>query len=659
MRHCRLTLTAGWALLLLPLTLLLLSPPARADVTLADEWWWWALASQRNSTREERLTNQLILGAHNAFNCTIGDGECTPIVFPYEGESYVDGTFCAPSQKRRISRLLEAGVRFLELDIQWPVTTAEHDYMAILLVNGAEVCRDWAPEVRHGSKSVICSGGVIMPVFIQEIRNWIDANPSEVVYLEFDNNYIDMSNWDHPNIDEINTQARQDCRRGILKALLSTEALRVISPDGFFDKTYTLLGTHWMEDRDWVHPSVFDRPETERRPPAPSPAELLRLGVQVFVNLESWDDKPGRYEQPDCTGCRDPDAWGMPPLEDDLNFRVVQGDRLSEGATPVHTSDVDRYASMSGVIVKMDRILDETYHLWCPAADCAQGESESDGDRMAAAVWSWKENDKAPRRRHPHHAVQPFNDFDDVAVQDTRWASTSPDAGATNRSFALRRVKRTPDRVKWWTGQDFVPLDSQGIYEWKISSFQSNLWHDFLRIPHSELDDDLDGLPEWRFAGPLNGLQRQQLADAHLASGQPEPVWINVQDLDRDGHWEVNAETFHPLPVPEGETDVDSLRVFDESGRASFAIVGGADAGVFELLDGHFLAFKVAPPPIDANGDNVYEVEALMTEPIGTSPVTFTKRIFALVQPVPEPRVWTGLAVGILALAALRRGAHG
>src|SRR5262249_28005329 len=77
---------------------------------------------------------------------------------------------------------------------------------------------------------------------------------------------------------------------------------------------------------------------------------------------------------------------------------------------------------------------------------------------------------------------------------------------------------------------------STGEFRWKVSNFRGTR-DQASQIPRSELVD-ANGNVQFVFAAPVNGFQNQQLFEARLAGGVVDaPVWINVNDVDRDGAW--------------------------------------------------------------------------------------------------------------------------
>src|SRR5690606_20417323 len=143
----------------------------------------------------------------------------------------------------------------------------------------------------------------------------------------------------------------------------------------------------------------------------------------------------------------------------------------------------------------------------------------------------------------------------DVAIQQAggrRWQSVSPQQ-STAYGFALRS-----DRM------------FDGNYLWKVSNYKSTSWFDFQNIPESELvGTGPDGQTyRFSFAGPLHGLQNEKLFEARGGAA----VWINVEDLDRDGNWNINA-SFEQITTFENTSQVP----IGEPRHTGFQVTGGED----------------------------------------------------------------------------------
>jgi hypothetical protein len=185
--------------------------------------------------------------------------------------------------------------------------------------------------------------------------------------------------------------------------------------------------------------------------------------------------------------------------------------------------------------------------------------------QLRFAIWSWAEDDPAVQRQifqdlepgdgsgvtrlqvvsgfmgsigHPEFvddlaeagAAARANERD-FAVQralggspDRRWASVgaggsaAPDVVAPH-PFALRSAERDP---------------ASGRFRWKVSAHQGTA-EAAASIPDAELEGD-DGV-RYVFAAPVNGLENEDLLEARADAGNTEAVWINVNDVDRNGQW--------------------------------------------------------------------------------------------------------------------------
>ena len=72
--------------------------------------------------------------------------------------------------------------------------------------------------------------------------------------------------------------------------------------------------------------------------------------------------------------------------------------------------------------------------------------------------------------------------------------------------------------------------------------------------------------------------------------------------------------------VTEPDTLVVDLKTLDGvSDDSSFSITGGDDQDLFDITEDGILEFRSDPDfesPVDANGDNIYEVEITETDPV-------------------------------------------
>ena len=204
------------------------------------------------------------------------------------------------------------------------------------------------------------------------------------------------------------------------------------------------------------------------------------------------------------------------------------------------------------------------------------------GDRLKAAVWSWAEGDPGPfRTEHLERDVV----IDGGGPDGERWVSAEPDAGEF--TFALRSI----DRLDANGNVDHV----SGSYLWKASTATFSNWHDYRQVAETDIfDDDGDDIPDWLFAGPINGLDNWNL---HLLKyGSPIRSWLNVHDFYteedgyRDGIWTVD-ETILALPRDEFE-DNDTL--------ATAAVLGSVPQMTFRDLTIHHYTdvdyYKVTAP---------------------------------------------------------------
>jgi hypothetical protein len=143
--------------------------------TFSDRWVDWALRNQRNLAQDEPLNWVMHLGTHNSFN------------------SIADGHVQLPNQIASMTDQLRAGARLLTLDL--------YD-----LFGAPRLCHSFGP----GAALVNCpltGDFLIYPKppglryyanGIKEIRNWLDLNPEEIVFLNLEDYVVHSSPTDEP-----------------------------------------------------------------------------------------------------------------------------------------------------------------------------------------------------------------------------------------------------------------------------------------------------------------------------------------------------------------------------------------------------------------------------------------------------------------------------
>jgi hypothetical protein len=230
-------------------------------------------------------------------------------------------------------------------------------------------------------------------------------------------------------------------------------------------------------------------------------------------------------------------------------------------------------------------------------------EIENDGSRvndLAHAIWSWLPGDPAVQRQifqdlfagdgsGALQAAQLTARMNAIGhpefIADLDAKGTA--ARANGRDFAVQGTGLGPTNDRWVSAtaggtidlsqpprtwrfalRSTVPDPQNGVYRWKLSTTRGTVSDAALLTP-AELQD-ADGY-HYVFAAPVNGLQNHLLVTARQELGESDPVWINVNDTDRDGRWvacpcapEIDRITIRPAPVVEGGTVTLSVQFSDE-----------------------------------------------------------------------------------------------
>ncbi|MCP4786125.1 MAG: hypothetical protein GY903_16485 [Fuerstiella sp.] len=535
----------------------------------AVEWTWWALQSQREMAVSEAETNVMHLGSHNSYN----DRDTREA----KGSA---GLF---NQIYPLYQQLETGVRHLEFDVY-----------------AQQVSGEWNYVLKHGEADFAYS---ILSHRLSEIKLWLDENPTEVVHLTFENHLTGSARF--PGL---------------------SEQVKAVFPDN----------STWITTRNDDGEAVA--------PPNPwidskSREKLLDEGTQLVVNftenLRTADYSLAIDNQEHSNAT----ASILFLSEDEHNMARVWSQNLLQVGDlhPISTNEMRVYATNNVNIISTDLVPgfgDQAY----PGAPF---NGDFYGQPLAGAIWSWADFDQAPLRAKwdDFDLVPGLERFDaivnngqDVAVQaagSQRWYSSKPAAlGGAKYHFALRSVEPThiktgavpffnpdpnfPAATDWAPA---TPLQSTFNYEWRISDYSSSNWNDFRELAidadgdgKTDLDPDGDGVNNWEFIGPVNGVQNYILgAQRSLQDKAGDHVWINVQDFDKDGRWESDARLFE-------ETVLENTNIaINVSGDVTIAgpdAIDGNGGPRFEISSGK-LQFKTLPDfenRDDHNNDGRYEI---------------------------------------------------
>jgi hypothetical protein len=303
-------------------------------------WVEWALSNQRNLAQDEPINTVMHLGTHNSFN-TRSDGHS--LNFPNHFFSMTDA--------------LRSGARALSLDTHFMPEG----------VGPARLCHGGDFEVKGnpGVACVISCTPAITGVFppgmryyangVKEIRNWLQANKTEILLVDIEN-YVLEQGGNRADIVQPLTE--------YLGSLIYRPPLPISS-----------LGTRWPTRREMLASGrrviMIDQAESNE--------VAFKESALVGAFQPSWFAK----NLPSFPNCAVP---GSP-----TQFSVVMEDRsglevfLDDPPGHLEASDVARAADCNTSFIFMD-YFSSASHL--PALNAI-----ADFSRQQAAVWSWRVND--------------------------------------------------------------------------------------------------------------------------------------------------------------------------------------------------------------------------------------------------------------------------
>ena len=503
--------------ILLPEFMAQLADPNGNHLPASDAW--WALRSQRNMAIDEPISKVQNFAGHNAFNSL------------NEGFGIVPGL--SPNQILSLRGQLDVGARMIELDI--------HDPHPIEL--SLDQTRRLILKHNFPPSFVSRANPFYLENALGEIRRWLQRsdNLNEVIFLDFE----DSTEQEEAFADEP------------LQPLLD----RILGPMIFTPEQRATLG-RW-----------------------PSRAEMLENNQRVVIITHRNNGGPGRFanveQHFDPNGHRwfsssmafyadvfsklgnltqvstsDFDFTSNVEAENANSFFSVQGDsiRLPGTARKYELADMDRATKLNVDFLKMDFLFgdDEDADLGTNLNGIDAFFDIPEDNRiglMEHGVWSWAKNDPAVDRQifqdlmpgdgtgagmfdviksRLDLATANFldavgaearqNGLDVAVLQNSRWHSATPTSPVA-KSFAARSV--TPNAL--------------GQYEWRITNSRSNRWADGDQFVRAEFGSG------YVFAAPVNGFQNDQL----VQEVGVDAVWIKVNDLDRDGNWEIGSVNPH------------------------------------------------------------------------------------------------------------------
>ena len=485
-------------------------------------WTAWALRNQREQLAIDEPINWVMhLGTHNSFN-NVSDGHSEKEIVRGPLFDLLD----APNHFYSMSDQLNLGVRALALDPHW-VGPPENARLCHSVADPDAVeealCLNRNPSALNPQPGMryFANG-------IKEIANWIRPRTGEILLIDFENR---VGNCDA-------------CDGGAPANAFYLDPLREYFGDLLLERTSAYDGKKLFPSRRELLDSrkrviLFARKpvDADDKPP-----EDVEFHESIFVSgvFPAWT-----IDNQDLFTCQDKFGAAGPgsPLLERGQFTVVVEDLTDQRGfvTPpmgtIDTAEMQRLAQCNFSIIFTD----------------FTGSSEANGrkadvpdfGRHAAAVWSWKAND---RGQNGNCAM--------LQSVSGRWLSA--DCSEWHHyACAPRRSESGTDRSKWRMLEN----------RWRVTE-SSGSWSGGPAACRAECPPDPDGTV-YVFSVPVNGYQNQMLRDANVAQ---RDLWMNYTDEATEGSWRIaKLEAVNSPPVAEAGPDTlvecgDSVTL---DGRAS------------------------------------------------------------------------------------------
>jgi PKD repeat protein len=445
-----------------------------AALQFQNTWAHWAFTNQRELASREPINWTQMLNAHNAFN------------------NKADG-YPVANQRYSMTDQLNLGARALSLDLHW--------------FNGQlRLCHGTSTQQGCASVDRFYSNG------IKEIGNWLRANPGEVIVLDFEDYAGSRDSYVNDPIAKYLVDSKGN-------SLVYTPSDGVTGGFG-----------------------VPARPEEQIWP---SLTDIRAAGKQVLIFSSNqhggtfiWKRtgnpfNTARVKNFYYTNANYDPASGAPPAhtggdyscwsytgDSTFNFSRLNGNNEPGYFTTIYEARslldpfdptgligealIAKLATCPITVIGLDFIQSKE--------DTSQGNCGSDPScktedrRIAAAVWSWRENDRGEGGKAAM-----------LNGSDGRWSSKNT---SEQRRFACAPPRE--NRADSWT-------DPAGA-EWKITTGAGN-WYQGGQQCLTEFG------PDYVFAVPLTGWQNQQLKKANVSHAD---LWLNYHSIKAAGKWEVN-----------------------------------------------------------------------------------------------------------------------
>lgn len=425
-------------------------------------WADWALANQRILAIDEPYNWVMRLVTHNAFN------------------NRADGFVIDPNQIWSLSDQLDLGSRGLALDLHW------------VPLAGLQMCHGEAPLGFCYPPGTVPSELRPFAYGIREIADWLQRNPDELVYLDFEH-YVE----DH--LDDVIAPLDAFFGAKLYRGPLTPIPETPIPPASLWPSTRQLR--------------AMGKQVIIGAGPGPDHANVTFNGrAHVNIRWNALETRDIRYlvveKTPDgiVTGCTsEPEtssAWEL--VAADTLIRSIGEDRTrittaAIGAYYVRSADVADMAACNLPQISLDFLggsLDAALRQ-----DLDFRDRIPDEERQPYAVWSWRSGD-----RGTHGPAALFHG------SDGRWSS-APLTEMHRFACARPRSETTRDAQDW--------TDRLGA-EWRVTS-RSGTWYDGGRACLEEFGDE-----GFVFSVPVNGFMNGQLRLMDPLRGD---VWLNYSRL--------------------------------------------------------------------------------------------------------------------------------
>lgn len=509
-------------------------------------WIDWALRNQRELTQDEPINWVTQLGTHNSFN-SLADGHSALVL---------------PNQVYSITDQLRTGARVLTLDLHYLEGNARLCHA--ISADGPGIAPCFVPN--PGVSGLFLPGLRFYANAVKEIRNWLNANPGEIVLINTEE-YVDNSHLLEPLEAYLGPRlqrsplteppgfdtARWPTRREMLAAGKTVIVhTKTGHPPTSFQES-SVVGPFGGDPNPWFANNLRRYPACPANNAFTAAAETDRFSANVFPPLSVGDlvhfqavsgpALPGGVEagtpyyvvSVTGAGIRVSSVRGGPAVDvtsggggrmfssslktatltvEDREWGTLAGSIGWEGADVGHldADDVADAAACNYGLIVLDQFARSGFL------------GPLDYSRQAAAVWSWREGDRGAGGAC---AV--------TSGTTGRWASADCD---TPRRFACARPRSESglDPLEW--------TDPLGM-DWLITS-AAGPWDEGHNLCAAEFPGYVAGVP-------VNGYQNRILQDANTSGAN---LYLNYSRRDTPGRWTIRRRATTNAP-PSAEAGPD------------------------------------------------------------------------------------------------------